>query len=342
MKHVRTFGFLATFVVGSGVVPVPSLQSTDFFGTAVAVAGEIKADGCLTVCSFNIQFLGNSTRRDDDALAAVLEDFDIVVVQELVAPPYPGVFPDGSRFRPDAEASEFFAAMQARGFAFLLSEEDTGTGERNHQNSSATEWWVVFYRPGRVYPAYDLPAGYLALDRSNHPDFERVPYAFPFRSNGGTVDFVLISVHLMPGASDRNADRRQQELAAIAAWIEDQETLEGDFIVLGDMNIEDAEELADALPAGFVSLNARCLPTNTNVRNPKPYDHVLINPVTTTEVDVEFGFQVVDLVEAMGPFWTSATQPYPGRPYDHNRFRLVYSDHHPVTFQLALPARDDD
>jgi len=33
----------------------------------------------LMICSFNIQFLGQSTSRDDAALAKILEDFDIVV-----------------------------------------------------------------------------------------------------------------------------------------------------------------------------------------------------------------------------------------------------------------------
>lgn len=104
----------------------------------------------LMICSFNIQFLGQSTARDDTALAKILEDFDIVVVQELVAPPYEGTFPDGTNFRPDSEAAEFFNEMDSLGFDYFLSEEDTGTGNNIHYNSTATEWWVAFYRPGRV------------------------------------------------------------------------------------------------------------------------------------------------------------------------------------------------
>ncbi len=41
----------------------------------------------LSICSFNIQFLGNSRDRDDVALASILQDYDIVVIQELVATP---------------------------------------------------------------------------------------------------------------------------------------------------------------------------------------------------------------------------------------------------------------
>ena len=154
----------------------------------------------ISICSFNIQFLGNSRKRDDLALALILTDYDVVVVQELVSPPFAGTFPDGTPFKPDAESAEFFDAMAALGFEYILSEEDTGTGDKIHRNGSSTEWFVAFYKPHSVALALDLPNGFLANDRSNHDDFERVPFAFPFRSASKSSDFVLISVHLMPGS----------------------------------------------------------------------------------------------------------------------------------------------
>jgi hypothetical protein len=48
----------------------------------------------LTICSFNIQFLGHFKKKDDNALAEILKDSDIVVVQELVTPPIAGTYPD--------------------------------------------------------------------------------------------------------------------------------------------------------------------------------------------------------------------------------------------------------
>ena len=222
-----------------------------FLFIAPAVADTIK------VCSFNIQFLGQSARRRNSTLATIVRKYDIVVVQEVVAPPFPGKFPNGDEFKPDPEAGAFFGAMKSLGFDHWLSKEDTGTGPKIHVNSSATEWFVTFYKPDRVQPATDLPFGFLADDRSDHPDYERVPYAFAFRSADGMLDFVLISVHLKPGASGKA--RRRHELAAIAAWIDEKDdTGEQDFIVLGDMNIENASELPSVLPSGFVSLNDEC------------------------------------------------------------------------------------
>ena len=91
----------------------------------------------LMICTFNIQFLGHFKNRDNSALADLLEDYDIVVVQELVAPPDSGYYPDSTYFKRDTEAYQFINEMENRGFSYILSEEDTGAGEEIHKNSSA-------------------------------------------------------------------------------------------------------------------------------------------------------------------------------------------------------------
>lgn len=323
-----------------GKLPVLTVgQSRDLGSADTPGSGSDRAP--LRICSFNIQFLGNSTARDDVALASLLNGYDIVAVQELVSPPFAGFFPDGTPFRPDAESAEFFTAMADLGFLWVLSEEDTGTGDTIHRNGSSTEWWVCFYRPGRVQPAEDLPRGFLAEDRSNNPNFERVPYAFAFRTPGRTLDFVLISVHLQPGDGSSDRARRAEELATIDQWIRRQTLAERDFIILGDMNLEDSAEVQAVTPAGFVSLNDECRPTNTNVNGPKPYDHVMYSPTFSGEVDTVFDMQIVNLIEQLAGSWTS-TDAYPGDPYDHNLFRAYYSDHHPIVFQMIIPGEDDD
>jgi hypothetical protein len=235
------------------------------------------------------------------------------------------------------------------GFAYELSIEDTGTGDTNHLNSTATEWWVVFYKESRVTLADELPTGFLAEDRTDHEDYERVPHSFAFRTTDDNLDFVLISVHLKPGSGSTSKMRRQEELEAIADWVDDQDEEEKDFIILGDMNIQDCEELSEITPSGFRSLNDECVATNTNVGGPKPYDHVMYRSTFTREIDGEFDFRVFNLIEAMRPFWNSS-EPYPGGSvnpiappeYDHNTFRQIYSDHHPVVFKMTIPGVDDD
>lgn len=302
------------------------------------------ADEFLRIASFNIQFLGNSTARDNTALTSILSPYDIVVVQEVVSPPYPGDFPDGKARRPDPQVTEFFDQMRALGFAFVLSEEDTGSGDAINVNGSSTEWWVAFYKPETVNLASSLPSGFLAADRSNHPDYERVPYAFAFADQSNKVDFVLISVHLKPGGGSSNMIRRSEELTAIATWIGDNDETEKDFIILGDMNIQSCPELISQTPAGYLSLNDECRATNTNLNGPKPFDHVMYNVQhTANDIDLTFDLVVIDLIEVMRPFWEDASSdPYPGEPYIHNSFRGLYSDHHPIEFRIKIGATDDD
>ncbi len=311
-------------------------------GGSLPVAGmpaDTEGDS-ITICSFNIKFLGHYKSKDHRHLAAILDECDIAVIQELVAPPYGDFdYPDGSPVAADNEASQFFDEMLNHQSDYILSEEDTGPNEIIHSNGTGTEWWVAFFRPDRIEYADDLPNGFLADDRSHNDEYDRVPYAFGFRTPGGNLDFVLISVHLRAEASER--EWRKNELEGIAAWIAENNESEKDFIILGDMNIQNAAELAKITPGGFVSLNDECRPTNTNPRSPKPYDHVMFNERFTSEMDRDFGLEIIDLVEAMRPLW-SGSNPYPGDPYDGGKFGEFFSDHSPVVFQLRVPAHDDD
>jgi hypothetical protein len=123
---------------------------------------------------------------------------------------------------------------------------------------------------------------------------------------------------------------------------------EKDFLILGDMNIEDSAELAGALPEGMMSLNDECRRTNTLINNTppefgaKPYDHIFYDIVNTSlEIDKVFDCQVIDLVTLLQPFW-NGPGPYPGSPYVHNIFRQYYSDHHPLVFKFGELNLDDD
>ena len=138
----------------------------------------------------------------------------------------------------------FFDAMKEAGFGkFMLSVSDTGQ-TKIHTNGTASEWWVAFWHPEVVMQADDLPHGFLDPKLEGEHDYERTPYGFPFRTVDRKLDFVLISVHLAPGA--REAARRKQELDGIHAWIERNRGDEKDFIVLGDMNLESCAVLSKA------------------------------------------------------------------------------------------------
>lgn len=306
----------------------------------------------LSIASFNIKWIGYYTERDNKGLAKLLTDFDIVVIQELVSPPYPGVFPNGDKFKQDKEAKAFFEAMKAQGFEYVLSEEDTGPGGRNHTNSAATEWFVVFFKTAKVCATGstknmsgcktdNLPHGFIAKDRTANPDYERVPYAFGFRVPNGP-DFVLISVHLQPNNTSAARERRAHELESIAKWIKGKSAgKEKDFIILGDMNIQNCTELAKIVPKGFTSLNDECRDTATSPAA-RPYDHVMYRKDVTKEIDGAFDLKVIDLVEKMSDRWDEVGNgTYPGKPYKSKIFPKYFSDHHPIHFRVETGVDDD-
>lgn len=299
-----------------------------------------------TICSFNIKWVGHYLKKDTVALADLLKDYDIVLVQEMIAPPISGIYPDGTVFTVDPQSAGFTDEMMRWGFQYLLSEEDTGPGEDHSHSGGATEWWIAFYKPNKILVDTTLPGGFLANNRFQNEHYDRVPYAFPFKTKTGNTDFVLISVHLAQG--DDNETRRISELENIIGWIDNHNEVEKDFLILGDMNFESCNELPLATPSGYKSLNDECRKTNTNIdlddpdRVYKPFDHVMYATINTSrEIDELYDLSVIDLVSEMQQYWT-IDDPYPGNPYDHNLFSQYYSDHNPVIFQIMEIDKDDD
>ena len=296
----------------------------------------------ITICSFNIQFLGSFKDRKDSLLADVLDPYDIVVIQEMVSPPIDGFFPDGTAYSADKESQEFVQEMEGQGFTYWLSEEDTGP-KQNHTNSTGSEWWITFYRPEKVVPDSSRYYGFLDTLHTLNPDFDRVPFAFPFKSLDERNDFTLISVHLKPGNGTVDRARRQHELVALFDWVKVQEKEEEnhDFIILGDCNIYKLSEFEHFEEQGVFSLNRNCQSTNTKLyelaSKGRPYDHVFSSSASTEEI-IETSFTVVDIMEVVRPHFEG---DFPFEPYSHDFFRTRLSDHLPVTFQLIIGVDSD-
>ena len=125
-----------------------------------------------------------------------------------------------------------------------------------------------------------------------------MPFAFPFRSTDGHLDFVLVSVHLKPGDSRSDMSRRSVELSAIDDWIQRNNDVEKDFLVLGDMNFKNCDEIGTAVPSGLSSLNEACLTTNTNINGPRPYDNVLYYEDSTVRTRWRFSDSWLEILSS--------------------------------------------
>ena len=234
----------------------------------------------LNICSFNIQFLGNFKNKDNATLSKILKLYDIVVIQELVAPPFPGKFADKTPYKVDEESKAFYTEMKKQGFACWLSNEDTGP-TNNHVNSTASEWWIVFYKTSKVRGDSTRFHGFVSQPLVANPNQDRVSFVFPFKSVKGNSTFSLIPVHLNPGDSKDDYSRRQVEFNYLFNWTKKQTERNKDFIILGDCNIYEASEFVPFKKLDFYSLNEKCKSTNTKIyeskEKGKPYDHVFYN-----------------------------------------------------------------
>jgi len=297
------------------------------------------AQDTLSLCSFNIQFLGHFKNKDNTTLSKILSPYDVVIIQELVAPPVKGKFSDNSPYKVDEESKAFLDEMKKFGFEFWLSTDDTGP-TKNQTNSTASEWWIIFYKKTKVIPDSSRFFGFVSHPLVANTNQDRVSYVFPFKSFNGNSTFSLIPVHLNPGDSKEDYDRRQTEFNYLFKWTKEQSETNKDFLIVGDCNIYKSGEFEKFNLIDFYSLNNKCNPTNTkiyeSITKGKPYDHVFYNSHSTEDL-VLSSFQVIDLKSEVKKY--NSTNII--EPYNHDDFRAKYSDHLPVTFQI-ITGKDTD
>jgi len=299
------------------------------------------AQDTLKICSFNIQFLGHFQTRENAVLADVVKDHDIVVVQEMVAAAVDGLYPDKTAYKADKESGAFVAEMTKRGFSYWLSEEDTGP-TKNHTPTTASEWWIVFYKKEKVLPDTVRCYGFVSQPLVANATFDRVPYAFPFKAVHGKSNFTLVSVHLHPDDGKTDISARKAELDALVAWMATVKESNKDIYVLGDCNIYDQKEFVDYKTKQITSLNEACVSTNSlqygDASKGEPYDHVFYTSYSNEDL-VKNSFKVIDLKSEILKLVPAGT--YQLEPYVHDDFRTKFSDHLPVSFKLLI-GKDTD
>jgi len=293
----------------------------------------------LNICSFNIQFLGNFKNKDNATIGKIMKPYDMVIIQELVAPPIAGFFGDHTPYKIDEESKAFLTEMKKAGFSFWLSSEDTGP-TKNHVNSTASEWWIVFYKRTKIHCDSSRYFGFVSQPLVANPNQDRVSYVFPFKTVKGNSTFSVIPVHLNPGDAKEDYARRQVEFSYLFNWTKKQPEKNKDFFVLGDCNIYESSEFLHFKSLDFYSLNEKCKFTNTKIyeskEKGKPYDHIFYNSHSKEDLILN-SFSPIDLRKAAKTF--NPTNVI--EPYDHDDFRTKYSDHLPVVFQL-ITGKDTD
>ena len=297
----------------------------------------------LEICSFNINWLGHYEDKRNDALVNLVRSSDIVVVQELVTPPFDGRYCGGAPYNANPKARAFVDLMTGGGYRHYLSCEDTGKTNQAG-NSSSTEWFVVFYRPEKVR-IDSMRTEWLGTPRAAHPVYERVPYRFQFKTVDNTLDFSLISVHLA-SPTDAKAHRKR-EAQAIIDYVEANNSGEKDFFILGDMNFQKKGEMESAIPEGWKSLNEACAFTNVagvrSASSAKPYDHVFYQPIHSEgDFSPAHPFRIQNIYDVFFAQWAQENPDKASGSQWANNFSIPFSDHFPMFFTLRYGGSDDD
>ena len=156
--------------------------------------------------------------------------------------------------------------------------------------------------------------------------FHRVPVTAAFRCRAGGPDFRVISVHLKAGRQPEDFERRQGEVAALRAYLEKltaDPDEDNDIVVLGDFNhchtAAEAEALTDGAFASFLTKSGA---GRSIMHFDRQIDHLV--PLGTFEEIEPRSFKI-----------------HNKGLRDKEAWRKSYSDHFPVTAELAAVPDDD-
>jgi endonuclease/exonuclease/phosphatase family metal-dependent hydrolase len=159
------------------------------------------------------------------------------------------------------------------------------------------------------------------------PIFHRVPVAACFRHRAGGVDFRALSVHFKAGRKPEDEQKRQLEAATLQAWIAGTLANDGedqDLAVLGDFN------------HSFDTEPQRVLERDGALR--------YLRPPTLTPTIVHFGSPIDQIAASRGFDEVQAATLHVHNEQglaDKTAWQRVYSDHFPVTVEVACAADAD-
>lgn len=160
--------------------------------------------------------------------------------------------------------------------------------------------------------------------------WDRNLHAMMFSAGKGKSDFAVLVVHLKANSSTNYAKHRGEEISEFGKRIADLHKAfpgEKDFIVLGDTNIQNADEpgVKAMEDAGFLDLNKLDLDTHT-AKGVQPFDRMFV-PKGQPEFG-RSGFEVLSAFQKK-------------EKLSFAEFRARYSDHYIVVSTLQVGEDDD-
>lgn len=223
-------------------------------------------DDALRIGSWNLLHAGWDVEKNYAAVAAVVQQFDLVAVQELMDP---------------AALSRLERTLEARTgveWAYIASEAEGRTSYKEH--------YGFIWRTAKVAYAGD---GVSYID--DRDKFAREPFSALFKRKATGQTIALATVHIRYG--DSHADRRPEirALGRYWRWFMANYRHADLHVLMGDMNMEPDDPSWDVLDRSarlLITHGASTLST-TPGRYASLYDQIIVSDSWTPQVPVAVG-----------------------------------------------------
>jgi predicted extracellular nuclease len=293
--------------------------------------------GQVRVGSWNIEHLGDPKARrgsgegvlqqpNDLARYIRFADVDLLAIQEITADAdAPEGFP--KKYRTNSILTKTFAELNK-----IASQQWKHILFPKMKPADTGQWVGVAWNAAVLKPAgdiYQVPVSHARSSQDSNR-WDRNLHAMMFSAGKGKTDIVVLAVHLKASASASYAKHRGEEISEFVKKTADLFKAfpgEKDIVILGDTNIQDADEPAvKALAqAGFVDLNKSDLDTHT-AKGTQPFDRVFV-PKNQPEF-------AKSRLEVLSEFQKKERLSFA-------EFRARYSDHYIVVTSVLVMTDDD-
>ena len=175
------------------------------------------ATDTLLLATWNIRAFGDNRRTESlHYMAEIISRFDLVAVQEVAS---------------DLTGLQKLVTLLGPGWDYIVTDSTEGTAGGGERTAFVYDKCKVFFRK---------MAGKIVLPESKLIDkkwqFARTPFCVAFQA--GWFRFILTTVHVYYGTSERENARRVEEIDAISDFLKKRAKKEDEnYILLGDFNI---------------------------------------------------------------------------------------------------------
>ena len=180
------------------------------------------ASDTLLLATWNIRKFGDN--RLDESLhyiAEIISRFDLVAVQEVSS---------------SLDGLQKLIALLGHNWDYIVTDCTEGRSGGSERMAFVFDRCKVFFR--KMAGEVVLPAEKLI---NQELQFARTPYSVAFQA--GWFRFMLTTVHIYYGTSQKNDPRRVEEIAVIADFLKKRAKKEDEnYILLGDFNIFNADD----------------------------------------------------------------------------------------------------